>query len=395
MPDSRLEELFKKFLGEQMSAQEIRQLRELIQDKSNTDELDKLLGAAFTNKLLSVKGDYNPNDIFEELKTRIGSEDNISGSSTHMSLLRRTGWWIAAASVILVSGAGVYLFFKKNPESVVAERPKEQNDVIVPGSNKAVLTLANGATISLDEVQRGTLAEQGHTKVIKSADGNLVYNSGDAAGGEIAYNTLTTPRGGQYEVVLPDGTHVWLNAQTSLKFPTVFTGETREVELSGEAYFEVTKDKDVPFVVRVKQNKITVLGTHFNINGYSDEKHTLTTLLEGSVKFSNGTVDQLLHPGQQAVADAGINSLVVRQVDVSQVIGWKNGVFEFDNMDLSAVLRQISRWYDVDIRYEPRGEEIKFGGGISRKLDLADILRLLETNELHFKIEGRNIIVNP
>jgi transmembrane sensor len=395
MQRTRLQELFEKFLGEKMSPQEIRQLQELIQDNRNTEVLDTLLKAAYTNKSLSEKGDYDLDEIFEELKPRVRYEQETPRPVIPVNSLKRMGWWMVAASLILVSGIGTYFLFPKKMPGRIAVKTQKQDNIILPGSNKAVLTLANGSTILLDDAEKGMLAEQGNTKIIKSANGNLIYNTGSAAAEDIVYNTLATPRGGQYEVVLPDGTRAWLNAQTSLKFPTVFSGKTREVELSGEAYFEVAKRKDAPFVVLVKHTRVTVLGTHFNVNGYGDEKNMLTTLLEGSVKFSNGPTDQLLQPGQQAVYNTTTNSLAVKKVDVNQVIGWKNGVFEFDNMDLSAMLRQISRWYDVDIQYEPRGEEIKFGGAISRKLNLSDILRLLETNEVHFKVEGRKIIVNP
>jgi len=392
----RLQELFEKFLGEKMTPQEIRQLQELIQDERNTEVLDNLLKTAYSNTSLSVKGDYDLDEMLKELKSKAGYEEKTTGRTTRMNRLNRTGWWMVAASVVIVSGISAYfLLFSRPQQQVIAVKPQNLTDTILPGSNKAVLTLANGSTILLDDAQKGILAKQGNTEIIKSDNGKLAYHSESTAGIEIVYNTLTTPRGGQYEIILPDGTKAWLNAQTSLKFPTVFSGKAREVELTGEAYFEVTKNKNAPFVVLSKQTRVTVLGTHFNINSYSDEKNTLTTLLEGSVKVSSDAGDELLQPGQQAVYSTETNALSVRKVKAKQAIGWKNGVFEFDDTDLSAILRQISRWYDVDIVYVPHGEEIKFGGVISRSLNLTDILRLLETNEVHFKVEGRKIIVNP
>lgn len=395
MPNKRLEELFEKFLGEKMSADEVRLLQQLVQDENNTEALDKLLKAVYTNPSYSVKGDYNLDEVFEELMIKAKPAENDSIPVIPVNYQKRSRWWLVAACTVLVSAVVYFIGFNKAPKQAIAVQSPKPNNPILPGSNRATLTLSNGSTIFLDEANNGTLAQQGDTKIIKSGNGNLVYDPGNTSGGEVVYNTLSTPRGGQYEVVLPDGTRVWLNAETSLKFPTVFSGNTREVELKGEAYFEVAKNGTMPFIVSIGRGRITVTGTHFNVNGYEDEKNILTTLLEGSIQFGDGTTERTLHPGQQAVYGSATNSLTLRDADVNQVIGWKNGFFEFDNVELSAILRQISRWYDVDIKYHSKGEDVKFGGGISRKLQLTEVLRLLETNEIHFKIEGRNIIVNP
>lgn len=302
---------------------------------------------------------------------------------------------IAAAAVICCLASGIYLLTeKKTAHAPVVARKTTTKNHIVPGGNHAMLTLSNGATILLDNAKNGNLIEQGKTKVVKEDNGKLAYyNNSDTNNKAIEYNTISTPRGGQYEIKLSDGTHVWLNAASSLKFPTTFTGNNRRVELSGEAYFEVAKNKSMPFEVMVLQTKVTVLGTHFNINAYSDEKSINTTLLEGSVKFSAGSLEKLLLPGQQSVFTSFSKPIIIQPVDVDQVIAWKNGFFEFDNTDLPTIMRQISRWYDVDISYETSDNKGRFGGGISRKLNLSEVLHLLETNGVHFKIEGRKIVV--
>ena len=293
--------------------------------------------------------------------------------------MRLWTWRMAAACVVGFLAFSTYLLLRNNSNhqtaQTLADNKIAKND-IKPGSDKAVLTLADGSTIMLQDAQNGAIAQQGSANVVK-LNGKLDYNASGSQTPEILYNTIATPRGGQYEVQLPDGTHVWLNAASSLRFPTAFTGINREVELTGEAFFEVAKNKSIPFVVNVQHNKVTVLGTHFNINAYSDEKSINTTLLEGSVKFNAGLQEKLLKPGQQSVFTPATAALTVKPVDINQVIAWKNGFFEFDNTDLATIMRQISRWYDVDISYQTRDSKSLFGGGISRKLNLSEVLHLL------------------
>ncbi|MGV3509862.1 MAG: FecR family protein, partial [Sphingobacteriaceae bacterium] len=233
------------------------------------------------------------------------------------------------------------------------------------------------------------------TEIIKSDNGQLQYlslNSDNKQ--EVLYNTLSIPRGGQYKVVLPDGTQVWLNAASSLKYPTAFNGNERVVQLEGEAYFEVAKNAAQPFRVEVKDVKVTVLGTHFNINGYTDEAHIKTTLLEGSVKISKGPVQQLLHPGEQAITGKS-STIEVVKANSDEVLAWKNGYFNFHRSNLQEVMRQLSRWYDVDIKYEGKVPDREFGGEISRNSKASEVLKILELSDVHFRIEGEHIIVMP
>jgi ferric-dicitrate binding protein FerR (iron transport regulator) len=269
---------------------------------------------------------------------------------------------------------------------------------IRPGTNKAILTLANGRQILLDSSQNGSIARQGATTVIK-LNGIISYSRDGRQGANDEaplYNTITTPRGGQYELVLPDGSRVWLNSASSLRFPTAFRGTRREVELTGEGYFEIEKDGARPFTVRVDHMKVQVLGTSFNTMAYADESTINTTLVDGAVIVAGGGLQKKLQPGEQAVFDSAGRQLSVRKTDIRQAIAWKTGLFEFDNTDLATILRQLARWYDIEIVYRVRPEKTPLGGNISRNLHLKEVLDLLEANGInHFKIEGKKVFVLP
>ncbi len=362
-------------------------------ENSDASELKELMQKLFSDDLENTKK-IAPS-ISERLLIGIHQRTGISQKNEKAKQVRLWTWRMAAACVVGFLAFSTYLLLRNNSNHQTAQTQadnKVANKDVKPGSDKAVLTLADGSTIMLEDTQNGAVAKQGNTNVVK-LNGKLDYNASGSQTPEILYNTIATPRGGQYEVQLPDGTHVWLNAASSLRFPTAFTGINREVELTGEAFFEVAKNKSIPFVVNVQHNKVTVLGTHFNINAYSDEKSINTTLLEGSVKFNAGLQEKLLKPGQQSVFTPATAALTVKPVDINQVIAWKNGFFEFDNTDLATIMRQISRWYDVDISYQTRDSKSLFGGGISRKLNLSEVLHLLETNGVHFKIENKKVIV--
>ena len=307
---------------------------------------------------------------------------------------RRWAWRAAAAVVILTAGMGGYRFLSGRWQDRMADVRSLPHDV-APGSNKAVLTLANGTTIVLDSARSGKLTQQGGVSVIKLDSGRLAYASPVEKPDRALYNTLTTPRGGQYQLTLPDGSRVWLDAASSIKYPTAFTGKEREVEMTGEAYFEIAKNTGMPFVVKAGGTTTTVLGTHFNINAYEDERTLITTLLEGSVKFGCGKEEKVLHPGQQAVLNAETRSFTVKEADTYQAVAWKNGQLDFDNKDLPAIMRQISRWYDIDINFQSTYDGATFGGGISRQLNLSHVLRLLDKSGVHTRLEDHKLIILP
>ena len=328
----------------------------------------------------------------EAYKRRIWAK--IAARKGDRRRIRRLGW-VAAASV-LVLGTGAYLLLgpKHRSQAPVAQAGPRVQD-LAPGGDRATLTLAGGQTISLDSSTNGVLAQQGNSQVRKVAGGQLAYVPvGSAAPAVAAYNTLSTPRGGQYRLVLPDGTAIWLNAESSVTYPTTFSGAGRSVVITGEAYFEVHQEKDRPFKVFIgspQGMEVDVLGTHFNVNAYADEGAVRTTLLEGSIKVRG----KVLLPGEQAQAAPDGSLKVVSQVDTEKITAWKRGVFQFDNDDIRAVMRQLARWYDVEVVYQGPVTEDFFSGKLPRDASAQANLHILEENQVHFRIEGRKILVLP
>lgn len=290
-----------------------------------------------------------------------------------------------AASVLLIVGVAAFYFFSKrelanNPVQTVAKT----NDIL-PGRDQAVLTLSGGKKIILDSTAPASL-ESGSIKI---GSGTISY---EQLPSELpTENLLTVPRGGQYKVILSDGTSVWLNAGSSLQYPTAFSGKERRVVLSGEGYFEVTKNKEKPFIVESAGNTIRVLGTHFNVNGYGDENVFTATLLEGSIQLSSGSHSKILNPGEQA--EVSQNDIDVHPVDATAAIAWKNGAFLFRNTPLHSIVNQLARWYDLDVVYgDPVDKHLN--ASIERNVPLSKVLHYLEqTGEVHFKTEGRKLIV--
>lgn len=300
--------------------------------------------------------------------------------------------YIAAASIILlITTIGVYHL--RNPKPLSVPSALAERSEIKPGSNKATLILANGKKIVLSAAANGELAKEAGVVITKAADGMLVYEI-KAQNGQDSHqmNSLSTAKGEQYQVSLPDGTRVWLNAATSLKYPSSFSGTgERRVELSGEAYFEVAKDKMHPFIVKTDRQEVEVLGTHFNLNSYSDEEVTKTTLLEGSVKINHSI---LLRPGEEGVL-AKTGTLTVNAVDTESSVAWKNGRFVFENELLKTALNKIARWYDIEVEYQDQNlERLPVGGSISKFDKVSEVLALFEkTGGLQFTIKGRTVIV--
>ncbi|MEO6818887.1 MAG: FecR domain-containing protein [Ginsengibacter sp.] len=313
-------------------------------------------------------------------------------------------WW-AAASVILLLGAFSYFkFFDKtttitpnlNPVAIVLP-----DDIKAPESNRAMITLANGKNIYLDSAGNGLLALQGNVKLVKLAEDEIAYQqeTGNISG-EMEYNTLSNPNGSNViNVVLTDGSKVWLNAGSSLTYLVSFIGNERKVSVKGEAYFEVSgslseEGKKRRFIVENSNMQIEVLGTHFNVNTFGDDgDNSKVTLLEGSVKINNGHEKGLLKPGQQAWVNKKVK--ILNDVDLNRVMAWKNGYFQFDNASLQNVLKQVSRWYAIDVVYDGQNQQRKFIGEIQKDLSLSEMLKILEKNKVHFKIEGKRLRVLP
>jgi len=301
---------------------------------------------------------------------------------------RRYSWVRYAAAIIVVVSVGLYFWGSRESAKVKTIAATRQGD-IAPGRTGAILTLSNGATLLLDTIQNGTLTLQGGATA-KVVNGGLVYEAG---GQEVTYNTIATPKGRQYHVTLPDGTEAWLNSASSIHYPTVFSDRERSVTLTGEAYFEVKKATS-PFRVHMDNHiAIEVLGTSFNINSYSNEGPLKATLLEGAVQVVKDNDRMVLHPGEQAEVDQGIR--VKKEVDVSQVIAWKNGIFNFDGVKLEEAMRQLERWYDIEVVYEKGVPDITFRGKLTRDVPLNDLLAGLEKLDVHFRLEGHRLIILP
>ena len=301
-------------------------------------------------------------------------------------------WFRYAAAALIIFGISTAVFMFAKPASRDISVREQQASIkqksFAPGSNKAMLTLSNGQQVELTE-GNGTVNDAGVS--IKKINGALIYGSTNI----IAYNTMTTPKGGQYQLTLPDGTKVWLNAASSLRYPTLFTGKERKVTVTGEAYFEVAKDASMPFTVTSGNQEITVLGTHFNINAYDDEGPMKTTLLEGSVKVKHGASVVTILPGQQSIVEEGTGHIQVKETDIQQAVAWKNGFFSFSNADIKTIMRQLSRWYNVEVIYESNAPNVEFSGEIGRSLTLDELLGILKDTRIHYRIEGRKLVIMP
>jgi transmembrane sensor len=297
-------------------------------------------------------------------------------------------WSAAAAVLFLLALAGYRITHTRSAPVTVAT-------VIAPGKNGAILQLANGEKLILDSIGNGLVAQQNGTRVLLQ-NGQLSYDAATADKEKTAWNTMSTPKGRQFKMILPDGSRAWLNAGSSIRFPTVFAGNVREVAITGEVYFEIAAHAEQPFRVRMpSQTTIEVLGTAFNVNAYTDEPSVNTTLLEGAVKVSKGSAVVLLKPGQQAQIANGDSIHLLKTIDTEKVLAWKNGRFNFEDAGLKEVMRQLERWYDIEVVYEKNIPDIHFGGKLSMDMTLQGILLTLQDTDVHFRLEGRKLIVMP
>ena len=307
----------------------------------------------------------------------------------------RRKWWTyagaAAAAVLVFFIAGYFLLTTPKKQPPIAEQPVKKE--IPAGRQGAILTLSNGRQIVLDSAANGVLTRDAGVQVIRKG-GELSYG-GNAD--EVLYNQVVTPRGRKWQLTLSDGTKVWLNAASSIRYPLSFVGRERLVEVSGETYFEVAPDKNKPFRINIAgKGKIEVLGTHLNVNAYDDEDAIRTTLLEGSIKIIRGGSNSLLSPGQQAVLFNGTEDIkVINDANIDEVMAWRNGRFIFSDMGLKAIMRQLTRWYDVDVVYEGKVPEIRVGGIIHNDVYLSTVMEFLGENGVHYKTEGKKIIIMP
>jgi len=399
MTQAELKKLTDKYLTEDLSAEEFQLLWTTLQQPEHKDTWMEMIHGVWENPAYhSLADDTAKQRVLEQLRPAL--TENAPASLGRKPLIRRlaasNAWW-AAAVAILICCAGAWYLLSPQPESQLAVNQTDtinyKNDV-APGTNKAVLTLGDGSTVTLDSTAN-QLIRQGNT-AIQQQKGLLQYKSSGANVG-ISYNILTTPRGGKFRIVLPDGTGVWLNAASSIRYPVAFTGKERRVEITGEAYFEVVQHAAMPFIVSVNNKaEIEVLGTHFNINAYQDEAAINTTLLQGKVRVSAGaSPGTVLQPGQQASLNTAGTMKVLNDIDTTQIIAWKEGWFQFHMASLPDVMRQVSRWYDVDVSYPANIPDRAFEGRIQQDLTLTQMLKILERYQVQFHVEGQKITVLP
>lgn len=379
--------------------------------RSSGDELEQLQRRLF-DQSLEDRSEINrevAERMLQRITTSTGMQQLEEDKKVHQLPVLRTRWyWVAAAMALLL--AGVFYYNQRSDKNsdiaVVKPKPALPQDV-APGGNRAVLTLADGRIIPLDSLANGQLATQQTVTITKLADGQLQYRvNGTAGADETMFNTISVPRGGEYTLTLEDGTRVWLNSSSTLRYPVRFTGKERMVTVSGEAYFDVAKVESAagkkPFIVEVAKanglaGRVEVLGTEFNINAYEDEATVQTTLVEGTVRMFTPaqTAGVTLQPGQQAAVRTGTDKITVSNADVDAVIAWKNGLFQFNRADIQTIMRQIARWYDVEVVIEGDLPARRFVGKVPRNNNVSEVLQILELSNIHFRIVGKKIYVYP
>ncbi|HEY9003570.1 MAG TPA: FecR family protein [Mucilaginibacter sp.] len=331
--------------------------------------------------------------ILDKINSRIFNKTSGTGKKALVWLGS-----IAAGLAVLFMAAVIHFHLKKHQsQSFAAGYQKPKVNDVAPGGDKAMLTLADGSKVVLTDAKNGVVASQGITTLNKTKDGQLVYQADQSSKtAPVVYNTITTPKGGQFQVVLSDGTKVWLNAASSITFPTTFSATERKVTITGEVYFEVAKNMQVPFRVVTGKQEVEDVGTCFNINAYDDERSITTTLVEGAVKISSGQQSALLKPGQQAkLSNQESGSINVRNVDTETVLAWKNGNFEFESEELHAIMRQVARWYDIKVIYEGDVKPRRFTASVPRNVNLSKLLEMLKFMGVNFKIDGQAVVVSP
>jgi len=388
MADTLLLQLLDKYTTHSITEKEKQELYSLLQSPDHDTELETIIDNQFQSSVFELPEDGGLRQvIFKRIQQKLQEPAKVK----NLGPWKR---WTVAASLALLTGIGSYFAFF-NKEVPTQDSPGLVADIPAPKSTKAVITLADGKIIAVDTFTR---LAQGNVVVNKTTDGKLIYqSSGNHSASTIQYNTLTNPRGSKViDMVLADGSQVWLNAGSSVTYPVAFVGNERRVSVTGEAYFEVAHNASKPFYVSKDDISVQVLGTHFNVNAYDDENDIKVTLLQGSVSVGNQLSTVKIKPGEQAVAMKNGKLGVENNVEVEQVMAWKNGKFVFgEKADIQTIMRQIARWYDVTVEY--RGNVNGFiGGSISRDVSISDVLRMLEkTGEVKFKIERNKITVLP
>ena len=395
--DVRSEFLLEKFFENTCTKRELEELLIIAENAESENDFANAMKKhwATPGNIHTISAD-KLSTKFLDLMENARSMDSEKVRPSNVKRMSKILSYAAAVIILCLLSISTYYYYNhREADKIVENIPvQHESNEILPGGNKAILTLSNGQVIDLTNSQNGTLLSQANTTIEKS-NGLLSYSTENNKTSEMIFNTISTPNGGQYQLILSDGTKVWLNAASSLKYPISFQGTERKVELTGEAYFEVAPDKSKPFRVASNDQEVLVLGTHFNINAYGNEESSQTTLLEGSVKVTIHQNARLLKPGQQARVFPSNEIKIVNDVETDAVIAWKNEKFQFVKADIRTVMRQIERWYDVTVEYQA-DISTHFGGSISRNVNLEQVLTILQqTDKVRFEVKGKKIIVLP
>lgn len=383
--------LFNRYFEKSASVEEREELFHLLNLSANDEQLTVLLRQAW-NKFQIEHPFFEPAKSEQILKLILHTEAKNMGEAITVKSIFNWRRYAAAAAVLFITGLCVFFALKTTKVNKVVFKVKQHD--AMPGGNKAILTLANGTAIILDSAHNGVIAKQGNSIINKTQNGQLVYDADNTAQTEdVQMNTVATPRGGQYQVVLPDGTKVWLNAASSINYPTTFMGKQRQVEITGEIYFEVAKNAAQPFIVKTDRAVVEVLGTHFNIMDYDDEAVMKTTLLEGSVKITHGNSSKTIKPGEQALVNETNEIVVIANIDVDEEVAWKNGLFQFTDSDIHSIMRQAARWYNLDIVYEGEMPVKQYTGRISRNVKASQLINMLKFTGLNARIDDSKIFI--
>jgi transmembrane sensor len=388
---SRLLYLLNAYKENKISDEESAELLNLLGDGKGDHELGELVEKYWYSFDPALKSDESTiTRSFETIRSLISERETTQ-------VIQIGGWAkfkkmvIAAAVITAISTAAYFWLAPGQPQTRQLQAQNSSETTGSPGSDKAVLVLSNGSKIVLDSIGSMGLSDGGVDIAIDK--GSMKYNASSKSEIKLK-NTLTTPRGGQYKIKLADGTDVWLNAATRLTFPTSFSSKERIVELDGEAYFEVAKDPHHPFIVKVNDINVKVLGTSFNVMGYTDELSINTTLVEGRVLVETGAIRTELKPGQESIVHKTTGESTITNADISKALAWKNGFFEFENADIHVILRQISRWYDIDVEIGAVDKKKLFGGRISKNISLSQMIKLLQESGFNCKLTDQKLFIN-
>lgn len=387
--------LLDKYLAQTITTEEQQEFFALIQSRNHVPDLEVVIAEALEDASFDVAEDPVLREIIFE---RILQQRETP--VRRIPIYRRLGW---AAAILVLLGGTVYFYVSSHNQNKTVIADQQRNiKSIQPGSNKAHLTLSDGTVITLDSAASGAIAQQGNASVIKLPNGEIRYDVNGKPTGKLMMNTMTTPNGGQYNLVLPDGSRIWLNAASSVTYPAAFTGNDRQIKISGEVYMEIAKDKNRPFLVNVDgRSTVEVLGTSFNIKSYSNEGNIKTTLIEGAVRVASLAKDGrrtgqgvTLQPAQQAVAPEGSEKISVQPANIEHVLAWKNGFINFESVNFDEIIRQIERWYNIDIQIEGPMPNVKIGGRMDRGVQLSDLMAFLNNFDIRTRLEGSKLILS-